>query len=126
MCVEFMETKTFPCTEEGAIAAQAFLEAVSAAPKAMVVLDEIVSNIVRCSGASGFSVGFDQTPEGLTMIFSDDGKPFDPTRDVKEPDVTASAEERGIGGLGIFMVKKMSKSVTYRRDAGLNVLTVML
>ena len=119
-----METRAFPCTEEGAIGAQAFLEAVSAAPKAMVVLDEIVSNIVRCSGASVFKLGVDQTSEGLTMVFSDDGKPFDPTREVKEPDVTASAEEREIGGLGIFMVKKMSKSVTYRRDAGQNVLTV--
>ena len=121
-----MEKRLFPCTEEGAIAAQSFLEAVCAAPKPMIVLDEIVSNIVRCSGGSAFEVGFEQTSEGLTMVFSDDGKPFDPTREVKEPDVTASAEERGIGGLGIFMVKKMSKSVTYRRDAGRNVLTVLL
>ena len=121
-----METRAFPCTEEGVIGAQAYLEAASAAPKAMVVLDEIVSNIVRCSGASGFTVGLDQTPEGLKMVFSDDGKPFDPTCEVKEPDVTASAEERDIGGLGIFMVKKMSRSVAYERRDGQNVLTVVM
>ena len=121
-----METKTFPCTEYGAIASQAFLESFCPFPKSMVVLDEIVSNIVRCSGASAFKVDLDQTPEGLTMVFSDDGKPFDLTREVAEPDVTASIEERGIGGLGIFMVKKMSRSVAYERRDGKNVLTVLL
>ena len=121
-----METKIFPCTEEGLLATQAFMESVCSSPKPMIVLDEIVSNIVRCSGAKSFEMGLDQTPEGLTMVFSDDGKPFDPTREVAEPDVTASAEERGIGGLGIFMVKKMAKSVAYRRDSGRNVLTVLI
>lgn len=121
-----METRAFPCTNDGAIGARAFLEVVCDSPKAAIVLDEIVSNIVRCSGASTFRVGVGQTSEGLTMAFSDDGKPFDPTRDVREPDVTASIDERGIGGLGIFMVKKMAKSVTYRRDADRNVLTVQL
>ena len=121
-----METREFSCTADGAIGAQAFLESVCGSPKPAIVLDEIVSNIVRCSGASVFKVGLDQTPEGLTMVFSDDGKPFDPTREVAEPDVTASIEERGIGGLGIFMVKKMSRSVAYERRDGKNVLTVVM
>ena len=121
-----MEKKIFPCTEEGLLATQAFMESVCPSPKPMIVLDEIVSNIVRCSGAKSFEMGLDQTPEGLMMAFSDDGKPFDPTREVAEPDMTASAEERGIGGLGIFMVKKMAKSLAYRRDAGRNVLTVLV
>ena len=121
-----METRTFSCTEEGVIGAQTFLGAVCDAPKPMVVLDEIVSNIVRCSGAKSFEMGLEKASEGLTMVFSDDGKPFDPTCEAKEPDVTASAEKRGVGGLGIYIVKKMSKSVAYRRDAGRNILTVLL
>ena len=119
-------TRAFPCTKEGEIAAQAFLEEVCDEPRPSIVFDEIVSNIVRCSGASAFIVDFGQVPEGRVMVFSDDGKAFDPTREVETPDVSAALESRSVGGLGVFMVKKMSKSVTYRRDAGRNVLTVLL
>ena len=123
-----METRAFPCTEEGVIGAQAFLEAASVSPKAMVVLDEIVSNIVRCSGAKEFKVRFEHKyPDGVVaMTFIDAGKPFDPTREVAEPDLKADVADRNIGGLGIFMVKKMSKSVNYVRQDGRNVLTVVM
>ena len=118
--------KVFPCTEEGMLASQAFLETVCAAPKPAIILDEIVSNIVRCSGASTFGISLEQTADGLLMVFTDGGKPFDPTREIEEPDVAASIEAREIGGLGIFMVKKMAKSVAYRRDADRNVLTILI
>lgn len=121
-----MTTKLFPCTEDGTQASRIFLETVCDEPKPAIVLDEIVSNIVRCSGASAFSVALEQIPDGLSMVFSDDGRPFDPTRDVEDPDVEAGIDARRIGGLGIFMVKKMAKAVSYRRDAGQNVLTVLL
>ena len=122
-----METKTFPCSAEGLIAAQGFLECQCDEPKPAIILDEIVSNIVRCSGANTFSVALDKGPDGvLTMIFSDDGKAFDPTVEAATPDVTASVDERSIGGLGIFMVKKMSKAVEYARHDGKNVLTVKI
>lgn len=118
--------KNFTCDSEGLIGAQAFLESVCESPKPAIVMDEIVSNIVRCSGASGFTVGIDAGEDGLRMVFSDDGKAFDPTTEVATPDITASAEDRSIGGLGIFMVKKMAKSVAYARQDGKNVLTVVL
>ena len=120
------ETKKFSCSNEGMVAAQAFLESVCDEPKPAIIMDEIVSNIVRCSGASDFTVDFSRTPEAITMVFTDDGRAFDPINEVAEPDVTASVEDRGIGGLGIFMVKKMSKSVEYARRDGKNVLTVVL
>lgn len=123
---ENLMTRAFPCTKEGEIAAQAFLEEVCDEPRPSIVFDEIVSNIVRCSGASAFIVDFGQVPEGWVMVFSDDGKAFDPMRDSATPDITAAAEDRRIGGLGIFMVKKMSKSVTYERQDGKNVLTVVM
>ena len=121
-----MVEKSFTCDSEGLVGAQAFLESVCESPKPAIVMDEIVSNIVRCSGASGFTVGIDAGEDGLRMVFSDDGKAFDPTTEVATPDITASAEERSIGGLGIFMVKKMAKSVAYARQDGKNVLTVVL
>lgn len=121
-----MTEKTFPCTAEGLAASQAFLETVCDSPRPAVVLDEVASNIVRCSGASGFTLGLDRTEDALTMVFSDDGVAFDPTRDAVVPDVAAALDDRGIGGLGIFMVKKMSKSVEYVRQDGKNVLTIVM
>ncbi len=121
-----METRSFPCSSEGMVAAQGFLESQCDEPKPAIILDEIVSNIVRCSGASDFSIGIERSDVGLTMVFADDGKAFDPTRDAAVPDVSAGLEDRGVGGLGIFMVKKMSKSVAYRREGDKNILTVLM
>ena len=121
-----MTEKTFPCTSEGLAASQAFLESVCDSPKPAIVMDEIVSNIVRCSGASGFTIRLDVEQGGLRMTFVDDGAAFDPTKDAAAPDITSAVKDRRIGGLGIFMVKKMSKSVAYERQDGKNVLTVVL
>ena len=121
-----MTEKAFPCTSEGLAASQAFLESVCDSPKPAIVMDEIVSNIVRCSGAKDFAIGLEQADEGLVMTFSDAGKAFDPTTEAETPDVGAALEDRGVGGLGIFMVKKMSKSVSYVRRDGRNVLTVVM
>ena len=121
-----MTERTFPCTSEGLTASQAFLESVCDSPKPAIVMDEIVSNIVRCSGASGFTIRLDMEPGGLRMTFVDDGAAFDPTKDAAAPDITSAAEDRRIGGLGIFMVKKMSKSVAYERRDGKNVLTILI
>ena len=53
----------------------------------------------------------------------DSGKPFDPlTR--PDPDLTLDAEDRGIGGLGIYMVKTSMDRVTYEREDGQNVFTM--
>ena len=58
------------------------------------------------------------------LRFLDDGRPYDPTGKA-DPDTTLSAEERGVGGLGIFMVKKTMDEVTYEYIDGRNVLTVV-
>ena len=121
-----MEKKVFPCNSEGMAGAQAFMETLCPEPKPAIIMDEVVSNIVRCSGASDFSIVFDRVPEGIKMVFTDNGTPFDPTTEVAPPDISTPAAERDIGGLGIFMVKKMSKSVAYNRESDKNVLTVVL
>ena len=59
----------------------------------------------------------------LIVELVDEGEPFNPlTRD--DPDVTSGLEARPLGGLGIFFLRKVIDSVTYRRENGRNVLTL--
>ena len=70
---------------------------------------------VRRSGGEG--------PEGLTLSFIDGGVPYDPLKK-PDPDLTLSAEERPIGGLGVFLVKKIVDTAQYEYKDGKNILTV--
>lgn len=90
-----------------------------------VVTDEIYSNIVYYSGAKTVDILFRNAEDKITLFFADDGKPYNPL-EAKEPDITAGIEEREIGGLGLFMVKKMAESVQYEYTAGKNQMTVVL
>ncbi len=91
----------------------------------MIAADEIFSNIVRYSGATRWSLSVELThhPEKVRLVFTDDGKSFDPLVH-RDPDTTLCAEERGIGGLGILIVKKTMSPVTYKRRNGKNILTM--
>ena len=60
----------------------------------------------------------------IIFVLEDSGKAFDPTK-VDDPDITLSAEERNIGGLGIFLVQQLMSGVTYSREDGKNVLTMI-
>ena len=60
----------------------------------------------------------------LCFVLADSGKPFDPT--ARPPvDITARAEDRPIGGLGIHLVLKIMDQVTYTYDKGQNILTMI-
>ena len=59
----------------------------------------------------------------LTIKVIDKGVPFNPL-EAPEPDITLTAEEREIGGLGIFLCKKMMDEVSYAYDDGCNILTM--
>jgi anti-sigma regulatory factor (Ser/Thr protein kinase) len=59
----------------------------------------------------------------LKIIISDSGVAFDPTQKA-EADITLTAEERPIGGLGIFLVRQIMDNVSYRRQDGRNILTL--
>ena len=59
----------------------------------------------------------------MTLRFVDNGRPYDPTQQA-DPDTTLDAEERDIGGLGIFMVKKSMDRVSYEYADGFNILTL--
>ena len=59
----------------------------------------------------------------VTLQISDSGLPFDPSN-AKEPDISLSAEERDIGGLGVFLVQKLMDDMVYERKDEKNILTI--
>ncbi len=62
----------------------------------------------------------EKDPTGISIVLVDEGVPYDPLAK-EDPDVTASADQRQIGGLGIFLVKKNMDNISYRRDGNKNV-----
>lgn len=90
-----------------------------------IAIDEIYSNIVKFSGATFVTliVEVRKATSTVKLTFIDNGKPYDPLKN-KDPDITLSAEEREIGGLGIFIVKKTMDSVCYRRNGDNNELAI--
>ena len=108
------------------------LEAVGCPPKAQmqisVAVEEIFINIASYAyapdkGRATVRVEVSEEPIEVTVTFIDKGIPYDPLKKV-DPDVTLSAEDRPIGGLGIFMVKKTMDDVAYEYRDGQNILTL--
>ena len=94
-----------------------------------VAAEEIFVNIAHYAYAPGTGeatvrVEIIDDPAAVSITFLDRGVPFDPLAK-PDPDVTLSAEERGIGGLGIYMVKKSMDEVRYAYRDGQNVLTLV-
>lgn len=94
-----------------------------------VSVEEIFVNIANYAypGAEGeatLMVEYAEDPRRIIMTFIDQGIAFNPL-DKKDADVTLSAEEREIGGLGILMVKKNMTEMKYRRENDCNVLTLI-
>lgn len=90
-----------------------------------VAAEEMFVNVASYAYAPGHGealIQIETDPD--TRVFSvtliDSGIPYDPLKKA-DPDVTLSAEERGIGGLGIYMVKKSMDAVSYRRENGQNI-----
>ena len=93
-----------------------------------IALDEILANICLYAYAPGTGtvevyVDHDAENRMAVITFRDSGVPFDPLQK-EEPDTTLTAEEREIGGLGIFLVRKTMDAMEYRREDGFNVLTI--
>ena len=91
-----------------------------------LAVDEVLANIAmyaypESSGTA--TMRFCCTDRTAEIVFIDSGIPYNPLEN-PEPDVTLPAEKRKIGGLGIFLVRKMADEVLYRREDGKNVLTV--
>ena len=90
-----------------------------------IAIDELFSNIAHYSynpevGQATVRV---ENPLAVTITFIDNGIPYDPLAKA-DPDLTLSAEERQIGGLGIYMVKKSMDEITYEYKDGQNILSI--
>ena len=91
--------------------------------------EEVFINIASYAYGGGdgeavVSMSISGDPPVATVVFSDAGAPHNPL-EKPDPDITLSAEEREIGGLGIFMVKKNADEVRYVREDGRNILTLV-
>ena len=95
------------------------------ANKINIVFDEIYANIVNYSKATLVTIFYSIENGKLRISFTDNGIPYNPL-EASEPDTTLSAEEREIGGLGIFMVKKMTESMEYEYTDGKNILELTI
>ena len=96
--------------------------------KLRLSIEEAVENVVRYAYNGGIgwletNIDFNQDTLLLTIQLRDAGVPFNPL-EKKDPDVTLSAEDRNIGGLGIYLCKKMMDNIEYRYEDGNNVLTM--
>lgn len=93
-----------------------------------VAIDELFGNIAHYAynpevGAATVRVEVTDKPLSVVITFIDNGVPYDPLAKA-DPDVTLSAEERQIGGLGIYMVKKSMDDVSYEYKNGQNILRI--
>ena len=108
------------------------LEALECSMKAQmqldVAVDELFTNIASYAYPSGtgnatIRLDFDPADRMFSITFIDSGIPYNPL-EKPDPDVTLSAEERSIGGLGIFLVKKTMDDMTYRYENNQNIVTI--
>ena len=88
-----------------------------------LAVEEIFVNIAHYSGSAEAVINCTFSDGFLEVIFNDEGKPFNPL-ERPDPDITQSAEERNIGGLGIFLTKKFMDSVEYNFVDGKNILKI--
>ena len=94
-----------------------------------VAIEEVFVNVAHYAYGEGegdmtLGIGFDNESREITFRMTDKGTPFDPLKK-PDPDITLSAEDREIGGLGIFITKKTMDTVTYAYENGENVLTMI-
>ena len=93
-----------------------------------VAIEEVFVNVALYAYKNGdgnvtLGIGFDEKNREVTFVMRDSGVQFDPLNK-PDPDITLSADEREIGGLGIFITKKTMDSINYAYENGENVLTM--
>ncbi len=91
-----------------------------------IAVEEIFVNVAHYAYQPGkgdvtVRIGFSEEPAFVQITFADQGIPYDPLAKT-DPDVTVSVKERQVGGLGIFMTKKMMDEMAYERRDGWNIL----
>lgn len=93
--------------------------------KLLIALDEIYSNLVQYSDAGFLELSLAMKKDIIYVIFCDDGSPYNPLEQ-SDPDVELPMQEREIGGLGIYLVKKTMDEIEYEYNNGKNVFKIGL
>ncbi len=94
-----------------------------------VAIEEVFVNVAHYAYGDGegdmtLGIGFDAESREVTFRMTDKGSPFDPLKK-PDPDITLSAEDREIGGLGIFITKKTMDTLEYSYENCENILTMI-
>ena len=134
---ERMTNKTFPAKAEALSDVIGFVEQMlecfecpmKTQTALCIAIEEVFVNVAHYAYGDGegsvtLGIGFDKDNRALTFRMTDSGVPFDPLKK-PDPDITLSAEEREIGGLGIFITKKTMDSLSYAYENGENILTMI-
>ena len=132
-----MTNKTFPAKAEALSDVIGFVEQMlecfecpmKTQTALCIAIEEVFVNVAHYAYGDGegsvtLGIGFDKDNRALTFRMTDSGVPFDPLKK-PDPDITLSAEEREIGGLGIFITKKTMDSLSYAYENGENILTMI-
>lgn len=131
-----MTERTFPARDEALNDVLAFAEEelekagcpMKVVMSVTVALEEVFVNVAHyaypeTSGEVSMAIDCDSESRTMTFRMTDSGISFNPLAK-PDPDITLSAEERQIGGLGIFMMKKTMDDVNYAYKDGCNILTM--
>ena len=131
-----IESKVFPAKTEVLTDVLAFVEQILEKNECpmktkmgiCVAIEEVFVNVAHYAygdsqGEVSLDISFDKKTREITFKMVDKGIPFDPL-EKPDPDITLSAEEREVGGLGILIIKKTMDLVTYSYENGENILTM--
>ena len=131
-----MESKIFPAKTDSLSDVLAFIEqkletfncSMKLQTAICVAIEEVFVNVAHYAYKDGdgiveFNITFDEESRKVTFQMIDSGIPFDPLKK-EDPDISLSAEERNIGGLGIFITKKTMDNLSYAYENGKNILTM--
>ncbi len=93
-----------------------------------IAIDELFGNIAQYAytpetGPATVRMEVEEEPLAVIITFIDKGKPYDPLSG-EDPDISLAAEERSVGGLGVFLVKKTMDHISYEYRNGQNILRI--
>lgn len=88
-----------------------------------IVLDELISNIIKYSGSDGIDIEFDINKNFIEITITDSGCPFNPTQ-AEGRDNPNNLDDCKVGGVGLKIVKSIVKKMEYKREGDFNILVV--
>ncbi len=100
---------------------------VKAVNQIQLAAEEAIVNVINYaypSGTGEIEIGCSSEKGRLTIEITDSGNPFNPLS-MPEPNINAPLEDRRIGGLGVYMYRRLMDKVEYRREKGRNILTLV-